>query len=106
MTRIYAIFWGAIGLTMTTFFCGCEGAAPPNAEGDGTLRVIQSDNAGATALAVPDLEIHPELDPLKITVDHVGLVNFMNDDTLNVALEDLYAYFHLSNIGAWDQMFD
>ena len=54
----------------------------------------------------PDLEVHPELDPLSITVDHVGLVNFMGSDTLEVVLDDLYTYFHLSNIGEWDQMFE
>ena len=78
---------------------------PPSAQDGNALKVVQSDNAGSTALAVPDLEVHPELDPLKITMDHVGLVNFMGSDTLEVVLDDLYTYF-LSNIGEWDQMFE
>ena len=57
-------------------------------------------------MAVPDLEVHPELDPLSITVDKVGLVNFMGDDSLAVVLDDLYTYFHLSNVGEWDGMFE
>ena len=71
MTWIQRIFWGATALTMTTLFGGCEGAGSPSAQSGGALRVIQPDNAGPTALAVPDLEVHPVLDPLNITVDHV-----------------------------------
>ena len=41
-----------------------------------------------------------------MTVDNVGLVNFMGQDSLDVVLEDLYTYFHFSNIGKWDAMFE
>ena len=106
MTRIQRTLWGAAALTMSTLFCGCEGAGTTSDQDGNALKVVQSDNAGSTALAVPDLEVHPELDPLSITMDHVGLVNFMGSDTLEVVLDDLYTYFHLSNIGEWDQMFE
>ena len=50
-----------------------------------------SEDAPDNVVAVPDLEVHPELDPLSITVDKVGLVNFMGEDSLAVVLDDLYA---------------
>ena len=49
-----------------------------------------SEDAPDNVVAVPDLEVHPEFDPLSITVDKVGLVNFMGDDSLAVVLDDLY----------------
>ena len=74
----------------------CE-TPPPSSEGSSKLKVSQ--DAPDNVVAVPDLEVHPELDPLSITVDKVGLVNFMGDDSLSVVLDDLYTYFHLSNVG-------
>lgn len=69
-------------------------------------KLLVAEGAPEQAVAVPDLEAYPELDPLAITVDQVGLVSFMADDTLQAVLDDLYAYFHLSNVGEWDAMFE
>lgn len=57
------------------------------------------------ALRVPDLASHPELDPLNITKDNVGLVSFVDPDSVDLVLEELYAYFHDQNIGNWDGLF-
>lgn len=84
-------------------FQSCETTAPSNLDSS-SLKV--ADNSPQNAVAVPDLEVHPELDPLRVTVDKVGIQNFMGDDSLKVVLEDLYTYFHLSNIGEWDAMFE
>lgn len=81
----------------------CE--APTSPSYDDQPLALSSD-APDDAVPVPDLEIHPELDPLAITVDNHGLVSFMSADTLEVVLEDLYDYFHLSNIGEWKLMFE
>ena len=39
-------------------------------------------------------------------MDNHGLVNIHGPTFLDVVLEDLYTYFHLSNIGEWDAMFE
>lgn len=85
------------------FLWSCE---EPARSGDVNAKLMVADGAPEQAVAVPDLEVNPELDPLKVTVDNVGLVSFMGDDSMEVVLEDLYTYFHLSNIGEWDAMFD
>ena len=54
---------------------------------------------------VPDLAQYPDLDPLKITIDHVGLKSFMSEDSLDEVLTDMYTYFHSSNIADWDNNF-
>ena len=61
---------------------------------------------GTTDLRVPDLEFHPELDPLKVTTAGDNLVTFMSKDSSDVVLGDLYNYFHFSNVGEWDAMFE
>ena len=81
----------------------CE-TPPPSSQTQAKL--IVADGAPQQAVPVPDLEVSPELDPLKVTVDNVGLVSFMGQDSLDVVLEDLYTYFHFSNIGEWDAMFE
>jgi len=81
----------------------CEDPAPSD---ETSLPIAVSDGAPEQAVAVPDLEVHPELDPLKVTVDNVGLTSFMGEDSLKVVLDDLYTYFHLSNVGEWDAMFE
>ncbi|MEC7693472.1 MAG: hypothetical protein VX446_03715 [Bacteroidota bacterium] len=100
--RVFApALWATIcvGLALQS----CE-TSPSSSEGSSELKVSQ--DAPDNVVAVPDLEVHPELDPLSITVDKVGLVNFMGDDSLAVVLDDLYTYFHLSNVGEWDAMFE
>ena len=100
--RVFApALWATIcaGLALQS----CE-TPPSSSEGTSKLRVSQ--DAPDNVVAVPDLEVHPELDPLSITIDKVGLANFMGDDSLAVVLDDLYTYFHLSNVGEWDAMFE
>ena len=94
------LFWLMTGLTFV--FLGCD---KTNNSGANPSKLILANDAPDNVIAVPDLEIHPELDPLSITVDNVGLINFMGEDSLETVLEDLYSYFHLSNIGEWDEMF-
>ena len=64
----------------------CETPPPPSKAFE---PVTLANNAPDDVLPVPDLEVHPELDPLAITVDNQGVVTFMSDDTLEVVLEDL-----------------
>ena len=78
----------------------------PAKSGDVDAKLLVADGAPEQAVAVPDLEFNPELDPFKVTVDNVGLVSFMGEDSMAVVLEDLYTYFHLSNVGEWDAMFE
>ena len=80
----------------------CENSAN---EGPITSQVIGGPQ-GETTLRVPDLDVHPELDPLKISVAGTGLASFMGEDSVTLVMEDLYDYFHLSNIGEWDGMFE
>ncbi|MDG1674352.1 MAG: hypothetical protein P8H88_02805 [Flavobacteriales bacterium] len=84
-------------------FWSCE---QPAGSGDVNAKLMVVDGAPEQAVAVPDLEANPELDPLKVTVDNVGLASFMGEDSMEVVLEDLYTYFHLSNVGEWDAMFE
>ena len=72
---------------------------------EATLDLRLVGEAPIQAIPVPDLEQFPELDPLTISVDHVGMRRYMSDESLAVILDDLYSYFHLSNIGEWDAMF-
>ena len=72
---------------------------------EATLDLRLVGEAPIQAIPVPDLEQFPELDPLTISVDHVGMRRYMSDESLSVILDDLYSYFHLSNIGEWDAMF-
>lgn len=88
---------------VAVFLWSCE---EPARSGDVNAKLMLADGAPEQALAVPDLELNPQLDPLKVTVDNVGLVSFMGEDSMEVVLEDLYTYFHLSNIGEWDAMFE
>ncbi|MDA0940161.1 MAG: hypothetical protein O2990_04095 [Bacteroidetes bacterium] len=85
------------------FLWSCE---QPARSGDVNAKLMVADGAPEQAVAVPDLEANPELDPLKVTVDNVGLASFMGEDSMEVVLEDLYTYFHLSNVGEWDAMFE
>ena len=101
--RIGVITWVVLSI-VCVWTLGCErpgSASPPTS---GPLSIVGS-NSSEQAVPVPDLDLYPDLDPLKITVDNVGLVSFMGEDSVEVVLEDLYAYFHLSNIGDWDAMF-
>lgn len=91
--------------------CACATLALQSCERESTQeesrsKLMVSQNAPQGVVAVPDLEAHPELDPLRVTVDNVGLQNFMGEDSLAAVLDDLYTYFHLSNIGEWDAMFE
>lgn len=100
--RVFApVVWATIcaGLALQS----CETPPPPS---EGSSKLAVSQDAPDNVVAVPDLEVHPELDPLSITVDNVGLANFMGDDSLSAVMDDLYTYFHLSNIGEWDGMFE
>lgn len=101
-TRVTTIV-GMTVLGCMVIFTSCE---DPAASGDVNAKLLVAEGAPEQAVAVPDLELHPELDPLKVTVDNVGLVSFMGEDSLEVVLDDLYTYFHLSNIGEWDAMFE
>ena len=96
-----ALFFGSCEWSNSNSSVDMKGALPDSLSSG--LSVTQ--NAPSQAVAVPDLELHPELDPLKITMDNVGLVSFMASDSLDVVLDDLYSYFHLSNVGEWDAMF-
>lgn len=95
--------FAALGVCCMLALASCEDPATSNLT---SLPIAVSDDAPEQAVAVPDLEVHPELDPLKVTVDNVGLTSFMGEDSLKVVLDDLYTYFHLSNVGEWDAMFE
>lgn len=102
--------WNRVTVLAALLFVGaavllwsCE---EPARSGDVNAKLMLADGAPEQAVAVPDLELNPQLDPLKVTVDNVGLVSFMGQDSMEVVLEDLYTYFHLSNIGEWDAMFE
>ena len=101
-TRVTAIFGIAV-CGGAFLLSSCEEPGPSN---EIEAKLLVAEGAPEQAVAVPDLEAYPELDPLAITVDQVGLVSFMADDTLQAVLDDLYAYFHLSNVGEWDAMFE
>jgi len=102
--------WNRVTTVAALLFVGaavllwsCE---EPARSGDVNAKLMVADGAPEQVVAVPDLELNPQLDPLKVTVDNVGLVSFMGQDSMEVVLEDLYTYFHLSNIGEWDAMFE
>jgi len=83
-------------------------SALPGCETDGTFTSAKAVDAvvdSALALRVPDLALHPELDPLTVTQDGVGLKAFMSDDSVALVLDNLQAYFHDQNIGNWDGLF-
>lgn len=88
---------------LLSLFSSCE---QPASSHDVNAKLAVADGEPKQVVAVPDLDLNPELDPLKVTVDNVGLLAFMAADSMEVVLEDLYDYFHLSNVGEWDAMFN
>ena len=101
-TRVH--FWGIVATWAGAM--ALQSCETPPLSSQTQAKLIVADGAPQQAVPVPDLEVSPELDPLKVTVDNVGLVSFMGQDSLDVVLEDLYTYFHFSNIGEWDAMFE
>lgn len=103
------MIWTRLTLQRLMALAGCVlalQACEPTSSPSHSFSSIHSSSPSDTTLRVPDLELHPDLDPLSITVDNVGLKSFMSEDTLEIVLKDLYDYFHLSNIGEWDAMFE
>lgn len=95
------LWWAVCSVALATV--GCESSSPSNAEISvaGTYEVQSLGDVPP----VPDLGKFPDLDPLKVTQDHVGLVSFMSQDSLDQVAGDMYTYFHSSNVGDWDNNF-
>jgi len=79
---------------------GCDSDGLPTSS-----KTVEAPVDSALAVRVPDLALHPELDPLKITQDNLGLKAFMSDDSVALVLDNLQAYFHDQNIGNWEGLF-
>ena len=95
----------AIAAALGLWACGDNPGSQTEEAGAGSSADVFGGPTGTTDLRVPDLEFHPELDPLKVTTAGNNLVTFMAKDSSDVVLGDLYNYFHFSNVGEWDAMF-
>ena len=90
----------AIAAALGLWACGDNPGSQTEEAGAGSSADVFGGPTGTTDLRVPDLEFHPELDPLKVTTAGNNLVTFMAKDSSDVVLGDLYNYFHFSNVGA------
>ena len=96
----------AMAAALGLWACGGNHASQSEDAGATTSAKVFGGPTGTTDLRVPDLEFHPELDPLKVTTAGDNLVTYMSEDSSDVVLGDLYDYFHFSNVGEWDAMFE
>ena len=84
----------AMAAALGLWACGDDQGTLTQDAGNTSSAEVFGGPTGTTDLRVPDLEFHPELDPLKVTTAGNNLVTFMSKDSSDVVLGDLYNYFH------------